>query len=205
MKRPILLLSLMLIALSACGGPPANIPPLPVETDPPAPAVTEVIPTATTASPGLPAPSFEAETYVNEAAGFALEYPAGWTVQEMVVGPRGTQVQFLSAPELIDAETLPGGATRLSVTLYDWEPKNDLAAYIANMKTAWDASGFAVLSEEQLTLESGLPAGQLTIQTSGAQVIFLVAALSDQYLVLSGEGNLDLVKEIAGTVRPISR
>jgi hypothetical protein len=35
-------------------------------------------------------------------------------------------------------------------------------------------------------------------------VIFLVAALGDQYLELSGEGNLELVNEIVGRVRPIS-
>jgi hypothetical protein len=32
----------------------------------------------------------------------------------------------------------------------------------------------------------------------------LIAALGDQYLVLSGEGNLELVKEIVQRVRPIS-
>lgn len=213
MKRPILVLSLIIpLLLSACAGLPATSQPLPVETalptaaaTDPIPTPTEPVPTEAATNPKLPAASFEAETYFNEAAGFALEYPAGWTVQEMVVGPRGTQVQFLSAPELADAATLPEGATRVSATLYQWDPKNDLAAYVSHMKTAWDASGFTMLSEEQVMLDLGLPATQFTIQTPEAQAVFLMAALGDQYLVLSGEGDLELVKEIVGRVRPISR
>jgi hypothetical protein len=44
---------------------------------------------------------------------------------------------------------------------------------------------------------------QFTVQTPEAPVIFLVTALSDQYLVLSGEGNLELVKEIMQRLRLI--
>lgn len=207
MKRLILGLSLMIAILSACSGQPAPVEtelPSPFPATEPVPASTAVVPTEA-ATGKLPAASFEAETYLNEEAGFALEYPVGWTVQEMVVGPRGTQVQFLSAPDLADAETLPEGATRVSATLYDWEPRNNLPAYVANMKTAWEASGFSVLSEEERILELGLPAVQFTLQTPEVQAVYLIAALGDRYLVLSGEGNLDLAKEMIGRVRPISR
>lgn len=184
MKRTLLVLSIAMIVLSACGMMPA---------------------TESASNPKLPVAPFDAQIYVNEAAGFALDYPAGWTVQEMVVGPRGTQVQFLSAPELVDMSTLPEGETRVSATLYQWDPKNDLAAYVANMKTAWEASGFIILEEEELVLELGLPAVQFTVQTPETQSIFLITALEDQYLVLSGEGDLELVKEIVQRVRPFSR
>ena len=208
MKRWIVGFSLMITILSACAGLPATSQAVSTPTDLPAtepvPASTEVLPTEA-ASPKLPAASFEPETYFNEEAGFALEYPAGWTVQEMVIGSRGTQVQFLSAPELAEAATLPEGATRVSATLYEWEPRNDLAAYVANMKSAWEASGFTVLSEEERILELGLPAVQFTLQTPEVQTVYLIAALGDKYLVLSGEGDLELVKEMIDRVRPISR
>ncbi len=213
MTRLILSLCLMVTLLNACSGLPATSQPAPVETDlpsilpatEPVPTSTEVAPTDAAADPKLPAASFEADTYHNEEAGFALDYPAGWTVQEMVVGPRGTQVQFLSAPELADAPTLPNGATRVAATLYDWEPRNDLAAYVAHMKTAWEASGFTVLSEEERILELGLPAVEFTVQSPDVQTVYLIAALGDRYLVLSGDGDLELVKEIISRVRPISR
>jgi hypothetical protein len=164
-----------------------------------------VPPTETSAPEGkLPAAPFDAQVYANEQAGFALDYPTGWTVNEMVVGSRGTQIQFLSRPDLAEAAAIPQGETRLSATIYQWDPRNDLPAYVQHMKDAWTASGFTILDEQQLTLELGLPAVLFTVQTPDAQVLFLVTALQDQYLVIGGEGNLDLVKQIVERLRPIS-
>jgi hypothetical protein len=191
--------------LATCSAPNAiatqvqtEVPTLPTNTEP-APAPTEAAP-----NPKLAVASFESQTYVNEKAGFALDYPAGWTVNEVVVGPRGTQVQFLSSPEIAELATLPDGATRVNATIYQWDPKGDLAAFVANQKTAWEASGFTILEEEPLVLELGLPAVRFSLQTPEANVVFLMAALDDQYLVLSGEGDPDLVNEIAQRLRPIS-
>jgi hypothetical protein len=165
----------------------------------PAVSPTEAIP-----SGKLPAASFDSQTYINAEVGFALDYPAGWTIRETVVGSRGSQVQFLSSPDLANTSVLPEGAARVSATVYQWDPKNDLTAFIANQKTAWEASGYTILEEKALTLDLGLPATQFTVQTPEAAVVYLITALGDQYLVLSGEGNLELVKEIVQRVRPIS-
>ena len=221
MKRLIFALILWMTLLSACGVAPGNTTLAPVQTDIPAsPSDTAALPTETavpvipsdTAPPAtesapnskLPAAPFDAQTYINEEAGFAFDYPAGWTVTEAEVGPRGKQIQFLSSPDLATVSTLPEGAARVNATIYQWDPKNDLAAYVANRKTAWEASGFQILEEEPRVLELGLPAVQFTVQTPDARAIFLIAALGDQYLELSGEGNLELVKEIVGRLRPIS-
>jgi hypothetical protein len=131
----VIFVSVMLLA--TCSAPGTT--PLPVETDAPtlppsiepASAPTEAVPNRK-----LPAASFESQTYLNEEAGFALDYPAGWTVNEVMIGSRGTQVQFLSSPEIADMATLPEGATRVNATIYQWDPKNDLAAFVANQKTA---------------------------------------------------------------------
>jgi hypothetical protein len=216
MKRLFFVLMLILILLPACRSAPANTTPeraipsegAPAAADTPAPAIrtdTAQAPTDAAPSSKLPAAPFEAQTYINEEVGFALDYPAGWMVKELTIGPRGTQVQFLSSPELAETATLPEGATRLSATIYQWDPKNDLAAFVANQKGAWEASGFTILAEEPRQLELGLPAVQFTLQTPDIQAVFLIAAIGEQYLVLSGEGDLELVKEIVGRVRPISR
>ena len=215
MKRIFLVLSLTVISLSACMVPPTNtmpapvvseVPVLPATTAPEEAVVTEpaVSPTEAIPSGKLPATSFESRTYINDTVGFALDYPAGWTVNEEVLGSRGSQVQFLSSPDLANVAVLPEGATRVSAMVYQWDPRNDLAAFIANQKTAWDASGFTVLEETPLTLELGLAGTQFTIQTPETTVVYLITAIGDQYLVLSGEGNLELVKEIVQRVRPIS-
>ena len=205
MKRILLVLPLMVILLSACTLPSANTPPAEIEITA-VPSNTEVIPVPTDEMPSmkLPAPPFEAQTYLDEKFGFAFDYPLGWTVSEAMFSERAKQVQFLSSPELANMETLPAGATRVSATVYEWEPKNDLAAAVTEWKTAWEASGFTILEEEEFVLEQGLPAVQFTIQTPDGTAVFLLTALVDRYLMFSGEGDLELVKEIVQRVRPIS-
>ncbi len=194
--------------LATCSGPKVPNPapaPIPTQTSPP--TASPVPPTATeTRQPAgkLPTAPFDAQTYVNEGAGFALDYPAGWTVKEQVVGPRGTQITFVSKPEVAEAPTVPAGETRISATIYQWDPRNDLGAYVQHMKDAWTGSGFTILDEQPMILEQGLPAVEFTVQSPDSQVVYLVAALKDKYLVIAGEGNLDLVRQIEARLRPIS-
>ena len=214
MKRMTFVVFVLVLWLATCSAPQPEAPApqiAPTQTNPPptlTPTLTAFPPTPTeTAIPEskLPAAPFDAQTYINEEAGFAFEVPSGWTVNEMVVGPRGTQIQFLSSPELVDAAVIPADQTRLSATIYQWDPKNDLAAYVQQRKDAWSASGFTILEEQELTLELGLPAVLFTVQTPDTQTVFLVTALEDQYLVISGEGNLDLARQIVQRLRPVSR
>ena len=154
----------------------------------------------------IPAASFESQTYVDETTGFALDYPANWTATQSTIGDRGSQTVLLSKPELADAAELPAGETRVTVTVNQWDPKNDLAAFVDTRKTAWDASGFTIVEEEEPVLDLGLAANQFVIQTAdGKQVLFLFAAVGDQYVSISGEGDMALVKEIAARLRPISK
>lgn len=218
MKQLLFALLPGMIFLAACAGAPATATLEPAVTDLPAtiptstetaapviPADTVPAPTEPMPNPKLPASSFESQPYINETAGFALDIPVGWTVNEQVIGSRGTQVQFLSLPELAEAPVVPAGATRVNAMIYQWDPKNDLAAFVANQKTAWESSGITILEEEPLVLEQGLPAVRFNVQTPDMQLVYLVTALHDQYLVLSGEGDLAFADEIMRRLRPISR
>ena len=204
MKHITILLTLLMLMTAACA---------PVATPTPVDGVTVPVteepaatldPTKYPVNPKLPAASFKSQTYINEEVGFALDYPVGWTVTETVVGDRGKQIQFLSAPELADMAILPENAARLTATVYQWGPGNDLAAYVATRKTAWESSGFTIVEELPLVLDLGLNAVQFEIKTPNSSSVVLITALGDQYLVLSGEGNLPLVKEIVQKLRPIS-
>jgi hypothetical protein len=184
---------------------PVSVPPTQTNLPATEPTVPPT-PTETAVPEGkLPAPPFAAKLYVSQPGGFALDYPDGWTVSETVIGGRATQVQFLSSPELAEAATIHAGSTRLTAVIYQWDPKNDLDAYVQQRKTAWEASGFTILEEQPLTLELGLPAVLFTVQAPESQVVYLVAALQDQYLVISGEGDLELARQIMERVRPISQ
>src|SRR5215217_3790677 len=195
MKRTTFIVFVLVLWLATCGPKPQA----PVDAPPAQPIVpateTAVPPTLTEAlvpEGKLAAPPFPAKLYVSKTGGFAMDYPDGWTVSEMVVGERGSQTRFLSSPELVDAATIPAGSTRVVANIYQWDPKNDLAAYVQQRKIAWEASGFNILEEQPVTLELGLPAILFTVRSPDTDVVYLVAALQDQYLVISGEGDLEL-------------
>ena len=154
----------------------------------------------------IPQPAFEATTYRDDAAGFEFDYPTGWAFDGGEHQSRGYFVQFYSwdwqPGDSIDS--IPPGGTVLSVTVQLWDPKNDLEAFINQRKIAWDSSGISILSEESILLAGDRPAAQFTIQgIDGSQSFFLLTTNGEDYLVLSGNGDLDLLTEIAHTIRPI--
>ena len=119
---------------------------------------------------------------------------------------RGYYVQFYSwdwQPGDV-VEMTPPGETILTLMVNDWDPKNDLEAYLAQRKLAWDYSGIALLSEECINLSGDWPAAQFTVQgADGTQSFSLFTTVGEQYLTLSGSGDLDLLAEIAHTLRRI--
>ncbi len=210
MKKILFTLLLLALSLAACAPAVTPATALPASTDILAPgeatAVLNPAATEAVAPPAgkLPAPTFDAQTYIDQNLGFALEYPATWAVKETMSGDRGSQSVLLSSPEVADLEVLPAGATRISVSINQWDPKGDLNAFVENRKNAWSASGFTILSEEPITLDLGLEAIRFTVQTAdGLTAMFQFSAIGDQYLTLSGEGDLTLAAEIMSYLRPI--
>ena len=179
--------------------------PLPPET------TQEVVIIEPTANPlptetPIPQPAFEATTYRDDEAGFEFDYPVGWAFDGGEQQSRGSYVQFYSWDWQPGdpIEPLPAGGTVLTVTNQLWDPKNDLEAFINQRKLAWNSSGISIISEKRLTLSGDRPAAQFILQGSdGSQAFFLLTTNGENYLVLSGNGDLDLLAEIAHTVRPI--
>jgi hypothetical protein len=158
-------------------------------------------PTATVA----PALSFEPATYTDPAARFEFDYPASWVVGPNEQQSRGAITPFTSWSRPTDAfpgET-PPGETRFDLTVQLWDPKGDLPAFLEQRRGAWDASGIRVVSEEDSTLSDGRPAASFVVEGSdGVRAFFFFTTAGQDYLVLSGDGNVDLLAEIARTVRP---
>jgi hypothetical protein len=147
--------------------------------------------------------SFIPATYTDESAGIALDYPADWTLDpSSQIGVRGGQALLLSPGTTL--ETLADGGTRVSITTYIWDPKNDLDAYVAQRKVAWDASGFAITREEQLQLADGRTAYLFLVNTPEVPTFTLFTTIGEDYLQISGEGDLALSEEIARTLRPLN-
>ena len=137
--------------------------------------------------------SFEAATYQNEDNNFEFDYPAAWSFEEEIYGPRGAGAQFFSGDEFA-----------LSSVVYLWDPKNDLDAYIDHLRDGWLASGLTILSEEELTLAGDWRAVLMNLGlVEGGKNLILFAEVGDRYLQLSGSDDPGLVAEIIQTLRPI--
>jgi hypothetical protein len=200
-KRGIVLLVLGLV-LAGCGmvevqgqivDPTENVAtrmstsqdPTEVPTDVP----TEIPPEAPTE---IPAVSFEAVTYQDDEAGFAFEYPSNWGIGFQETQSRGyvKQLQDATGP-------------RLDVVVLLWDPKGDLPAYLEVRRSAFESSG-TIVEEKSLNLENGREAATFLVEgVDGNQGFFFITTLHDRYLQLSGSGDLELLAEIARTVRVI--
>ena len=140
----------------------------------------------------IPAVSFEAVTYQDDEAGFAFEYPSNWGIGFQETQSRGYVKQLQDA-------TSP----RLDVVVLLWDPKGDLPAYLEVRRSAFESSG-TIVEEKSLTLENGQEAATFLVEgVDGNQGFFFITALHDRYLQLSGSGDLELLAEIARTVRVI--
>jgi hypothetical protein len=197
------------MTLVACGAPAEPV----AEVDVQATVLLTAAPPAATSEPTVAAPSamavpalsFEAATYRNVSAGFEFDYPAGWAVGPDEQYSRGGITAFSSWARPTDAfpGATPPGETRLDVTVQLWDPKGDLKAFLDQRQSAWDGSGISVISQERWNLADGREAAAFVVQGSdGAQGFFFFTTIGDRYLVLSGDGTLALLAEIAHTVRP---
>jgi hypothetical protein len=164
------------------------------------------VPTAASLEPtSVPGLSFEAVAFTDAVAGFEFDYPVGWVVGPVEQQSRGGITAFTSwdrPTDVLPNET-PAGETRMDAVVQLWDPKGDLEAFVEQRSKAWDASGIVVTPQEEWTLADGRPAKSFLLQASnGAQSYIFFTTLGDKYLVLSGEGDLALLAEIAHTVRP---
>jgi hypothetical protein len=135
---------------------------------------------------------FEPATFRSDPLGFEFDYPVEWTVSDQgQIGDRGSTTQFLD-----------GERVAMQMTIYLWDPQNDLAAYLEQRKGAWNASGMTLLAEEDWLLAEGHPAAAFTLETvEGEIAYFFLTTIGDRYLELSGSPQTELVAAVAHTVR----
>jgi len=206
MKRLLFSLAVLVFMGLACSlfSTPSSIEPMQEGPQVVITAPVEVLPTPTV-SP-IPEAFSPKATYQDTNNNFEFDYPEGWAFDDGEQQSRGYYVQFYSwdwqPGEIV--ETTPAGETVLSVTVNYWDPKNDLEAFVDQRKIAWDASGISILSEERIILDGERPAAQFTVQgADGAQAFFLFTTIGEQYLTLSGNGDLGLLADIAHTLRSL--
>ncbi len=168
-------------------------------------AVPTGLPTAAIQTKPTKAPlTFAAIVYKDETNGFELDYPSDWTVvPNTQIGSRAAAAQLFSPGST--AEKLLDGGTRIGITVYQWDPKSNLAAYAAHRKTAWEGGGFSIVAETSSNLAAGRNQMSFTVQgPDKTQAFFLLTTVGENYLEIAGDGNLALIEEIAQTMRPLN-
>lgn len=186
----------------------ASCSPAPVKEETPLPAPVEIgMPVPST--DGGPAPVAtemvvtEVTTRVDEAYGYQFDYPSAWMLDAVVPGsraPGGYQLTSWTHEPGMISEVAPGG-TVMNIWIQLWDPKADLAAFVEQRKSAWEASGIAIVSEEDLTLANGESAKEFVIESAGHSSYMLLTVLGENYLVASGDGDLELVRQVARSLR----
>lgn len=186
-------------------------------TPSPTPAATAVPATAVRATPEVPTPTPTVEiptptveptlTYTDTEAGFALDYPAAWTI--LPISPEAKEGSFVYSTTLMSwqpvdggSDGIPAGQTKVDVTLI----KSDVASLddaIAERKTLLGAGEVetSILSEEVLTLASGLPVLRWALTSSFGDSIEYIAAIDGNIVLLSGMGDAAVFDRVAGTLR----
>ena len=196
----LLIVSTLLSALflAACG-PPEQIG---GEAASLAPSATETA--VATSTPSAPALPFVPATYKDESNGFEVDYPSEWGLDPLTqAGSRGSVSQLYSPGTT--AETLAAGGSRLSITVFKWDPKNDLSAFVAQRRGAWDVSGLTVLQESRGQLVDGRDEMEFVVRApDGVQTFFLFTTNGPDYLQFAGEGDLLLLAQIAHTARSLN-
>ncbi len=196
MKIRIGLLVMFAVSLAACS--PAIEIAAPTST---LGATEVVLPTPTIEA--TPALSYSPISYEDSSGKIAFQYPSDWTlVPEQVIGDRGSQTVLLSPGSTI--ETLADGGSRVVLLRYAWDPKNDLSAWTAQRKLAWEASGLVILDESTRELADGRAVVDLLMKgTDGTEILFSLTTIGDRYLEINAQGNLDLCREILGTLKSL--
>lgn len=218
MKRNLLILLVVMSLAAGCTQPQASIEV--TEAISPAP-VTEMVvepgaePSATPQPSDTPAataeaPGFgEAETYQDEFAGFAFDYPKGWTVvdvdDQVKQQGRGYTVTLMSwPPDTAGGGGAPAEGSKVDVSVLLWEPV-ELEAFVSHQREVWQAnSAVQILSEEPWTLESGLAATHMQLMADEGEVFIMLSLVNGRFLLFSGEGDQALVSQIARTLRPLA-
>lgn len=168
------------------------------------------LPTPTTPQPTrVPASTTELEieltrTYQDEDLGYAFDYPDSWTVAHQEGQSRGMFIQFAREdfPTDPDSGGVPPEEILLQFTVLNWEPEQDLDAFMEVRRTAWESSGAEVISEEWWTWGGETPAVTVVVEgIDKEQSLSAFTYTGDRYLAFSGTGQFSVLEAIARTLR----
>lgn len=174
-----------------------------------APNTTQPVDTivSTTPEPAVPSTGGNPsglQTYTDTLAGFSLDYPAGWFIEDSVLVHAEESSNYsisiaswdiLNPPPDRQANGLPNGGAKFDVTVIK-EPMT-LEGAVAQVKQ----TGTPVLAQSDVTLANGIPGTILDIEGFAGRARMLIALLNGNVIYVTGYGNLENFETIALSLR----
>lgn len=188
MKIRIILFAMFVVLLSACASPNTSRP---IDT------------VVTTTPEAVLAPTNSGlQTYTDTLAGFSLDYPAGWFIEDsaLVHAGEGTNYSIsISSWDILnppppsewEANGLPKGGTKFDVTVIK-EPMT-LEGAVAQVKQ----TGTPILARQDIILVNGIPGIILDIEGFAGRARMLISILNGNVIYVTGYGNLENFEAIA--------
>lgn len=134
-------------------------------------------------------------TYTHPDSLFSFDYPAEWQMGRQEEQSRGGFFQLIGPDGDLDD-------IRMQVTVLNWDPKQDLKAFLDVRRTAWDNSGIEIRVEEEWTWAEEIPGKTFLLEGadgSVSQVHFTY--LGDRYLEFSTTSEYENLERILETLR----
>jgi hypothetical protein len=215
-SKPLLLFVSLALALIACA---PVVTPDAASSVSPVPATATAVPATATAAPatatsepptetpaGVAAPTLAPtplgpQTYRQEAAGFELDYPAGWISD--LSGISDGVILWSSNPPAIGADGVPAGLTKIDVVGMPGVTQT-LDEVLQDQRDSILNSNGTILEEQRFVLPSGLEAVRLSISGFGGDTAALLSIVNGHPVFIAAYGDKESFDAIAQSLRPIA-
>lgn len=203
---PAALLFLAALSLSACaplGGGLPSTPTLAATLTAPPATSAPATPLAPTLTPPAATPEASASlaTYRDAAAGFELDYPADWVIEN--AGQPGATVILWSEPMAgPGGDGIPPGVAKIEITVMP-PTGQTLDQLVALQKEGLLAANGRVLEESRSATAGGLEIARLRTAAFG-EALTLITLINARPVYVTGFGDLSRFEAVAGSLRAVA-
>ena len=133
--------------------------------------------------------------YEDPELGFSFDYPGEWERGYEERGVRGGFFTFID-PEGSPAEIL------VQVTIYRWDPTQDLEAYQEKRRSAWESSQIEILDEADWSWKDGVPVKSFRLESLEGEIVDVYLTYTgDYYLEFTTTSEFETLEVIVSTLR----
>ena len=204
--KHITLFSIAMIAVLITACSPATSSSLP---EPTGTIESSSIPTPVAVPTATPDHLGDVKIYRDSKAGFALEYPAAWFIEDDAAQDVGGSIVYTISlfswdrasytPPSKDLNALPDGATMINIMVFNQGP-GSLDEAISQYKNQDSGAPVKFLKQEDWTLNNGEKAAYIESEGAFGVVANMTTLVNGKVIYVSGDGNLAPIRAIAFTL-----